>query len=158
MGMWSFFPINSKRGHTEYVVCSCRCFASQSTIFHPSQQFFSHVGMFSCFHRLTSTKQRIKCLAQGHNTVRIVSLELPTLQSQISATVLEGFTIYMSLRLYRARTGLKSTWIWRACLKSPWRLNLPWKVLENHSKALKSPWILLFSVGLNTVDRDLNQY
>ena len=30
--------------------------------------------------------------------------------------------------------------------------------LENHSKALKSPWILLFSVGLNTVDRDLNQY
>ena len=25
-------------------------------------------------------------------------------------------------------------------------------------KALKSPWILLFSVGLSTVDRDLNQY
>ena len=42
--------------------------------------------------------------------------------------------------------------------KSPWKLNLPWKVLENHSKALKSPWILLFSVGLNSVDRDLNQY
>ena len=44
---------------------------------------------------------------------------------------------------------------------------LSWKVLENfkyvlkvtgnHSKALKSPWILLFSVGINTVDRDLNQ-
>ena len=32
------------------------------------------------------------------------------------------------------------------------------KILENHSKALKSPWILLFSVWLNTVDRDLNQY
>ena len=46
---------------------------------HPSQQFFSHVGMFSCLHELTSTKGRIKCLAQGHNTVRIVSLELPTL-------------------------------------------------------------------------------
>ena len=29
---------------------------------------------------------------------------------------------------------------------------------STHSKALKSPWILLFSVGLNTVDRDLNQY
>ena len=28
--------------------------------------------------------------------------------------------------------------------------------MENHSKALKSPWILLFSVGLSTVDRDLN--
>ena len=37
-------------------------------------------------------------------------------------------------------------------------LNLPWKVLDIHSKALKSPWILFFSVGLNTVDRDLNQY
>ena len=39
-----------------------------------------------------------------------------------------------------------------------WKLNLPWKVLVNHSKALKSPWILLFSVGLSTVDRDRNQY
>ena len=39
-----------------------------------------------------------------------------------------------------------------------WKLNLPWKVLENHSKALKGPWILLFSVGLSTVDRGLNQY
>ena len=29
--------------------------------------------------------------------------------------------------------------------------------MENHSKALKSP-LILFSVGLNTVDRDLNQY
>ena len=59
---------------------------------------------------------------------------------------------------YRVRTGLKSTRIKRAFLKSPWKLNLPWKVLENHSKALKSPWILLFSVGLSTVDRGLNQY
>ena len=25
-------------------------------------------------------------------------------------------------------------------------------------QTLKSPWILLFSVGLSTVDRDLNQY
>ena len=32
------------------------------------------------------------------------------------------------------------------------------KVPENHSKALKSHSILLFSVGLSTVDRDLNQY
>ena len=35
---------------------------------------------------------------------------------------------------------------------------MPWKVLENLSNALKSPWILLFSVGLNTVDSDLNQH
>ena len=33
---------------------------------------------------------------------------------------------------------------------------MPLKVLENHAKALKSPCIL-FSVGINTVDRDLNQ-
>ena len=38
-----------------------------------------------------------------------------------------------------------------------WKLNVPWKVLENHTKALESPWFLLFSIGINTVDRDLNQ-
>ena len=30
-----------------------------------------------------------------------------------------------------------------------------WNITQ---KALNSPWILLFSVELNTVDRDLNQY
>ena len=35
---------------------------------------------------------------------------------------------------------------------------MPRKLLENHSKAFKSPLIFLFSGGLNTVDRDLNQY
>ena len=34
-------------------------------------------------------------------------------------------------------------------LEKSLKLNLPWKVLENQSKALKSPWILLFSVDLN---------
>ena len=58
----------------------------------------------------------------------------------------------------RVRTGLKSTWIYMAFLKSPWKLNLPWKVLEKYSNALKSHWILLFSVGFNTVDGDLDQY
>ena len=45
------------------------------------------------------------------------------------------------------------------CIDS-WSLHpfLLWKVLENNSKALKSPWILVFSVGLNTVDSDQNQY
>ena len=32
------------------------------------------------------------------------------------------------------------------------------KSTGNHRKALKSPRILLFSVGLSNVDRDLNQY
>ena len=32
------------------------------------------------------------------------------------------------------------------------------KILEDHPNALKSPRFLLFSVGLSTVDRDLNQY
>ena len=57
----------------------------------------------------------------------------------------------------RVRTGLESTWILKAFLKSHWKLDLPWKVLENHSKAWKSAWILLFSVELITVDRNLNQ-
>ena len=43
-------------------------------------------------------------------------------------------------------------------LKSPWKFNLPWKVLEKHSEALKSPWILPFTGGFNTVFGDLNQY
>ena len=30
-------------------------------------------------------------------------------------------------------------------------------MLENLTYALKSPWIFLFSVGIDTVDRDLNQ-
>ena len=30
--------------------------------------------------------------------------------------------------------------------------------MENHSKALKSPWILLISAGISTVDRDPSQY
>ena len=58
----------------------------------------------------------------------------------------------------RVRTGLKSTWIYRAVLNSLWKLNLPWKVLEKHSKALKSPWFLPFTGGFNSVFGDLNQY
>ena len=54
------------------------------------------------------------------------------------------------------KTGFAQAWKVLE-FKSPWKLNLPWKVLENHSKALKSPWILLFYVGLSTVDRDLNK-
>ena len=53
--------------------------------------------------------------------------------------------------VYRLRTGLKSTWIYRSVLKNPWKLNLPWKVLEKHSKTLKSPWILSITGGFNSV-------
>ena len=58
----------------------------------------------------------------------------------------------------RVRTGLKSTWIYRAVLKSPWKLNLSSKVLEKHSKALKSLWILPFTGGFNTDFWDQNQF
>ena len=47
----------------------------------PSQQFFSHVGMGIL--GLTSIKQRIKCLAQGHKAVSPVRLEPETLQSPV---------------------------------------------------------------------------
>ena len=63
-----------------------------------------------------------------------------------------------TLTYSRVRRGLKSTWIYRTVLKSPWKLNLPWKVLDKHSKALKSPWILPFTGGFNTVFEELNQY
>ena len=45
---------------------------------HPSQQFFSHVVIISC---LTSFKQQIDCLVQGHKTATLpaMSLELATL-------------------------------------------------------------------------------
>ena len=51
-----------------------------------------------------------------------------------------------------------SCWIYRTVLKSPWKLHLSWKVLEKLSKALKSPWILPFKGGFNTVFGYLNQY
>ena len=38
------------------------------------------LGRFSVFLALTSTKLRIKCLAQGHNAVSPVSFELATLR------------------------------------------------------------------------------
>ena len=43
---------------------------------HHSQQFLVIPGCFPVFLGLTSTKQMIKCLAQGHNTVPPVSLKL----------------------------------------------------------------------------------
>ena len=39
-----------------------------------NQQLFSHVRTIFCLPGLNQTKQRIKCLAKGHNTVTQVSL------------------------------------------------------------------------------------
>ena len=44
---------------------------------------FSHVGTFSSLSGLTRTNQRIKYLAQRHNTVLPVSLELATHRSYV---------------------------------------------------------------------------
>ena len=37
---------------------------------------------------------------------------------------------------HRVHTGMKITWIYRTVLKSPWKLNLPWKALKAVEKAL----------------------
>ena len=66
--------------------------------------------------------------------------------------------VYLLMHKIRVCTGLKSSWIYRTVLKSPWKLNLACKVLEKHSKALKSPWVLPFTGGFNSVFGDLNQY
>ena len=82
-----------------------------------------------------------------------------------SEPLLVAYTILLEIScrgsyevLIRVRTGLKSNWIYRTVLKSPWKLNLSWKVLEKHWKALKSPWILTFTGGFNTVFGYPNQY
>ena len=58
-------------------------------------------------------------------------------------------------------TGFAQAWKYlniQDCLEKSLKINLPWKVLEKHSKALKSPWILLFTGGFNSVFGVLNQY
>ena len=44
---------------------------------------------FSVFLGLTSTKQRVKCLAQGHDNEPLVSLKLGTLRSQVLLSTTE---------------------------------------------------------------------
>ena len=45
------------------------CFVCVDAL-HPIQQFFSHVGTFSCHLRLNQYHAEYKkCLAEGHNTV-----------------------------------------------------------------------------------------
>ena len=56
----------------------------QVDVLCPSQQVSSHIVKFPVFPSWTTIKQRIKCLAQEHNTRLLVSLELVTPQSQVS--------------------------------------------------------------------------
>ena len=48
-------------------------------LYVPVNNFSVKSGRLSIFLGLTNTKQRLKCLAQGHNTVTPVSLKLATL-------------------------------------------------------------------------------
>ena len=50
---------------------------------HRSQQFFSHVGIYSC------TKLRIKCLAEGRHAVSPVSIEHATIRPRVEDSVTE---------------------------------------------------------------------
>ena len=55
--------------------------------FRPSPTLFRHVG--TGLSGLTSTKQRVKCLAQGHNAVPPVRLETTTPRSQVKHSIIE---------------------------------------------------------------------
>ena len=52
-------------------------------VLHPNQQYFVMLGQFPVFLGCTITKQQVKCYAQGHNTVTLVSLELATIRTPI---------------------------------------------------------------------------
>ena len=55
---------------------------------------------------------------------------------------------------YSVCTDLKSTWIYRTVLKSPWKLNLPWKTLKCLEKSLN----FTITWEFNSVFGDLIQY
>ena len=52
----------------------------------PNQKFLVKFGRFPVFLGWTITKQRIRCLAHGHTTVTLVSLELAALRSPVSSS------------------------------------------------------------------------
>ena len=62
-----------------YKYLTCWCFTSQSPIF----QFSFMSGCVPVYLGWTSTKLRIKCLAQGHNAASLVSLKPATPWSQV---------------------------------------------------------------------------
>ena len=43
---------------------------------------------------------------------------------------------FLREKRFRVCTGLKSTWIYRTVLKSPWKWTLPWKTLKGIEKSL----------------------
>ena len=82
----SSFPVDLDLDHLFVCCCFCCCLLFVLCVCFiqvlfvcvhascPSQLFFSHVKTFSSLPGLDhSTKQRIKCLAQGHNTVHLKS-------------------------------------------------------------------------------------
>ena len=58
-----------------------RCFVWVVAL-RPSQQFFSHVGMFSWIEPVLSNEDEVPN-AQGHNTSLLVRFEPTTLQSRV---------------------------------------------------------------------------
>ena len=72
----SFTLVNTILSITYFVFC---LFVSRDTL-RPSQQFIGDIGTVSS---LSGLNQRIKYLAQGHNTVPPVSLEEATLRPQV---------------------------------------------------------------------------
>ena len=57
------------------------------------------------------------------------------------------------------KAGFAQAWkVLNLYIEKSRKLNLHWKVLEKHSKALKSPWNLPITGGFNTVFGDPNQY
>ena len=65
--------------HQKYSFVSFYVLFDLFDYFCPSQQYFSHVRMVLPW--LTSTKQKINCLAQGHNAVPPVRLKPATFPS-----------------------------------------------------------------------------
>ena len=90
---WSHIPVLkiSCRGS----ICLCAAFVHIDqmmnmffvvlVLYIPVDNFLVMLGQFPVFLGWTSTKQQIKCLVQGHNTVTlpVVSLELATLWSPV---------------------------------------------------------------------------
>ena len=100
------------------------------------QTFWSNVSRFLSVY--SSVPRKLYTIFQPTfspiKTVPGYPLKLLTLSTN---SVTKKIIVVPTAYFYRVRTGLKSTWIYRTVLKSPWKFNLPWKVLENTWKVLE---------------------
>ena len=82
----------------QYVIRSAFFFVGFDAL-SPSQQLYSGRDDFSSswFEPLPSKGQGIKCLAKGHNTVTMVSLEIPSLTLPTEPLCSKGQFYIMSL-------------------------------------------------------------